>query len=215
MRLLSEELDEARAYDLYDALELFLWEHADPEDPEDVAVTAVVFLEEAGWDEEELRLCLDAEVLGEDHGSQSYLLERREAKRELVLEKSAPPPMAKKGAYRPNAPAMVKKGAHRANTPVPAMVKKKKPGLISRMVGKVKKVAADLGAKAKAKAGKVKAHGKQFQKGVEADLKGASRIGRAGKALDSLTKKGGVKRAAVGGLKKGLKMVFGRWVKIG
>jgi len=204
MRLLSEELDEARAYDLYDALELFLWEHADPEDPEDVAVTAVVFLEEAGWDEEELRLCLDAEVLGEDHGSQSYLLERREAKRELVLEKSAPPPMAKKGAYRPNAPAMVKKGAHRANTPVPAMVKKKKPGLISRMVGKVKKIAA-----------KAKAHGKQFQKGVEADLKGASRIGRAGKALDSLTKKGGVKRAAVGGLKKGLKMVFGRWVKIG
>ena len=209
MRLLSEELDEARAYDLYEALELFLWEHADPEDVEDVAVTAVVFLEEAGWDEEELRLCLDAEVLGEDHGSQAYLLERRQAKRELVLEKSAPPPMVKKGAHRPNAPAMVKKGAYRANTPVPAMVKKKKkPGLISRMVGKAKKVAGKAKSKVKASVGKL-------QRDVDADLKGASRIGRAGKALDSLTKKGGVKRAAVGGLKKGLKMVFGKWVKIG
>ena len=201
MRLLSEELDEARAYDLYDALELFLWEHADPEDPEDVAVTAVVFLEEAGWDEEELRLCLDAEVLGEDHGSQSYLLERREAKRELVLERTAPlPPMVKRGAPPP---PMVRKGAHRANTPVPAMVKKKKPGLISRMVGKVKKTV-----------GKVKKTAKQFGKDVDKDLKGGA-MGKAGKALDSLTKKGGVKRAAVGGLKKGLKMVFGRWVKIG
>jgi len=70
--LLSEELSEALALPLDEALEDFLWEHADPEDPGSVIAFTVVFLEELGLPEEfAVELIADSELLSEDAGALS------------------------------------------------------------------------------------------------------------------------------------------------